>query len=522
MRITERMFKFDSIRHVNSAEEESIELQKKLSSGLEVSKPSDDPLRYVTAMRFRSIVRSKEQHLRNISDARGHAENNDAAVERIRELLQRARTLLLQAGNETFTTADLRLTAKEMRQSLESLIQFGNSEGPEGKIFGGSRTRTDPFEAVRDANGDVTNVIYRGNATSTQKQIADGSLVDLNLVGSKFFQVDPDTRASSFSANFAGQTLANSGFPAGDQTGFFQLQGKRVSFNTATDSLLSVANRINEQVPEMEATVEGSLIGTATVVDASAATAATAGSVLINGVSVTIAAGASLNSMVSTINAVTGQTGVTASAAQVAGGFALQLDGGVTVDDVTPNPRSNAFQVLGVTSSASSPANLTSRNALAYRLQLATREPDQIFSHDEGSAQFLKRMGLADGTSNTPADNGAGTNTDTSLFSVFINAISDLDNGRFSNLRGDRLAEIDRGLAHVDDVSSDVAGLVKRLENTQFKEEGFILQAKEVISVNEDLDIAKAISDLRQSQLKLEAALGAASNVPVTNLLQFL
>lgn len=522
MRITERMFKFDAIRNVNDAENQSIDIQNKLSSGLEVSKPSDDPLRYVTAARFKSVVRSKEQNLRNIDDARRFTESNDASVENVRGLLQRMRTLVVQSGNESFTTENLKLTAKEFRQGLESLIQLANSDGPDGRIFGGTQTRSDPFEAVRAADGTVTDVIYRGNSAATQKQISDGTVVDLNLVGSKFFQVDPDTRASSFAANFAGQTLTNSGFAAGDQTGFFDLQGRRVFFNTATDSLLSIKDRINQVAPKISASVTGSLVGTATVASASAATAATAGSVLVNGVSVSIAAGASLNNVVTALNAVTSKTGVTASAAPVAGGFALQLNGGVMIDDVTTNPRSNAFQVLGVTSSASPPANLTSRNALSYRLQIAAGSPDQILSHDEGSGGFLKRMGLADGTSNTPADNGAGSTTDNSLFTIFINTISDMENGRFSNLRNDRLAEMDRALEHTHTVSASVAGTIQRLDAAKDREEGFVLNAKQVISSNEDLDIAKAVSDLRQAQLKLQTALGAAQNVPGANLLQYL
>ncbi len=528
MRVTESMMKIDSLAALQAAAEDEARATEKISSGKEVYKPSDDPLRFVTAARFKSALRGREQYVRNISDATRFLENNEAAVQRVVGLLQQTRTLLVRNGNDSYTTADLRLTAQELRQTLDSLIQFANSETVDGKIFGGTKTDTDPFEAVKDANGDVTHVIYRGNKTPMQRAIGENSTIDVNFIGSKLFQVDPDRIDSSFDVRYPGQAIGDvdddgnsvADFPDGDATGYFTVQGRRISFDTANDSLLDIAARINDKAPEVTASVEGTLTGTATVAASAAATAATAGHLVVNGTTIAIPAGASLDQVVAAFNSVSGSTGVTASAEAVAGGYALRLDGGLEVDD-TRSGSSDALRLLGATSGVPAPDNLSSRSPLAYRLRIASAEPDQLITDDEGSGRFLARLGIKDETANAPANNGAGATEDLSIFDVLIRAIDDLENGRFEAIRTDRLGELDRGLAHMNDAVGDIGGMARRLELAADREENLMAYAKKIISDNEDLDYGKAVSDLRQAQLKLQTALGAAGNLPLENLLKY-
>ncbi|RMH59350.1 MAG: flagellar hook-associated protein 3 [Candidatus Hydrogenedentota bacterium] len=521
MRITEGLFKMNSLETLSSAQEELITNQNRLTSGKEVYKPSDDPLRFVRAERMRALLRGRKQDLRNIDDAKRFLETNEAAVRDVTGMLQRVRTLLLEAGNETLTTGDTSLLADELAQQLEALVQFANASSVTGKVFGGAETDTNPFEVVRDANGNITDVIYRGDRTAVEREVSEGSKVVVNYVGSKVFQIDPDAVSSAFSVRYAGETLANEGFPAGETTGFFEVQGHRIYFDSTQDSFLDLADRINRLAPEVKASVTGTLTGQATVADPNAALGATAGTVTINGTDITISAGASLNDVVNAFNSVSDTTGVTASVQSVPGGFALKLNGGVEIDDTAPGA-SNALRLLGVTNSGSPPANLLSRNPLQYNLRIETREPDQIYIRDLASGEFLRRMGMTDGTSNMPANIPAAREADTSVFDSLIQAVSDLRAGRFREARTDRLGEVDRALEHFNDLIGEIGGSVQRLEKESARTEGMIDQAKKVISVNEDLDIAEAVSDLQRLQMKLQTALGAAQNVPLPNLSQLL
>lgn len=429
MRVTERMFKNDSLSHLQDAQQALADVQNKMSTNKEVNVPSDDPMRYVTAQRFRAIVASKEQYIRNINDSQRVIEENETAINRVRDLLQRTRVLMVQGSNSTLVTADTKLIALEMRQSLESLLQFANDSGVDGRYFGGTRNDANPFEIVRDTDGSVTgtkdtvtDVIYRGNSTARSRIIADGSSIDLNLIGSKLFQIDPDTASSSAAISDPTIPLAGAGLPAGDQTGFFTVQGKRVYFDSSTDSLNDIAARINAKAPEAAAQVIGPVAG-------------------------------------------------------------------------------------------------------AYSLQLAPVVADQLFLDDQGSGRFLARLGLTDGTHNAPANIPSAQETDLSVFKVIMDTIANLENGSPGEIRKiseNRLPEIDRALENFGNATSDIGAQIARLTNTGEREKDFIVQAKTVISQSEELDLSNAIVDLRTAELQLQTAIGAASNVPMRNLLSFL
>lgn len=521
MRISTGMMKLESIRNLTDVEKDLVDVQTRIARGVEVTKPSDDPLRYGISAKFKSSKKVHEQAVRTIGDAKRMTEINDNAVSRVMEVLQRTRILFLQGQNETLTTNDQKLIAKEMRQMLETLVQLANSGDIGRKLFGGTNTDADPFEVTRDSAGEITDVTYRGDRSALRRQIGENAEVDVNFVGSRIFQIFPDTAVSTFTSTSPGATFASQGLAAGDTTGFFTLQEKRVYFDTATDSLVDIRARINDKVPEVNASVTGSLLGTATVASASAASAATAGSITLNGQSISIAAGASLNTVVTAINNVAGSTGVTASAATVSGGFALQLDGGPEIVD-TGLGTSNALTLLGATSGGASPTNLTSRNALSYRLQIQTDDPDLIFADDEGSGGFLRRLGIVDGSDATPANIPDAQRSGASLFQMYIDAVKNLDGGQNVSLQTTRMTEIDAAVRQFSDLRSDLAALTARIDESENREREFIIQNQTVIRDNEDLDLAVALSDLQRLQQKLQSAIGAAQNLPFKNLLSFI
>lgn len=521
MRVTLSNFKFASIRDLLDVQNDVIKLEEKIASTKEVNLPSDDPLRFVTAAQYKSELRSRNQYLRDITDAEEYLDNNQAVISRIKTLLQSTRTLLVQASNDTMSTADMQANAQNLRQALEDIVSAANSEGPDGKAFGGTATDRNPFEVIRDANGDITDVIYRGNSQSITRQISASNSIPINRIGSRFFQVEPETVTSSKTFSYPGQALNAAGIGAGDNTGSFNIQGHSIDFNNTRDSLLDIAARINQAAPEVEAKVTGTLIGTGTVASATTALGATAGSVMINGQTIAVSATDTLTTLVDRINSITAQTGVTATVATVTGGYALQLDGGVNIAD-TASGSSNVMQNLGVTDGTAAPTNLTSRDALSYQLQLAPREPDQLFAYDEGSARFLFRLGITDGTTDTPTNLVPAQTENRSLFNIFIDAIASLDRGDSAAIREVSLAEWDDALAGMNKQATEVAGLQQTLTSTASAHDDLILQGKSVISSNEDIDIASALTELQRLQLKMQAAIGATTSITFDSLANYI
>jgi len=261
MRVTESKMKLITLAAMRSTQDENAAAQSKLASGKEIYKPSDDPQRFVTSARLKSVVKSHDQYLRNISDAKRFIDNSETAVTKIVSLLQETRMLMVRASNETFTTTDLQLMGDEMRQQLDGLIQFANSDTVDGKIFGGTKTDVNPFEVKRDSDGNIIDVIYRGNRTKMKRTISEDSTIDVNYIGSELFQVDKDWMESSAGASvnpiLAPDEKLSAYFTNQEpKQGYFTVQDKRVWFDIENDSLNDIAARINDKVPEANATVE--------------------------------------------------------------------------------------------------------------------------------------------------------------------------------------------------------------------------------------------------------------------------
>jgi flagellar hook-associated protein 3 FlgL len=60
---------------------------------------------------------------------------------------------------------------------IEEAVQTGNSRLGEDYLFGGTKTDAPPFDATRDASGDITLVTYKGATSAAQIQTSEGTLI---------------------------------------------------------------------------------------------------------------------------------------------------------------------------------------------------------------------------------------------------------------------------------------------------------------------------------------------------------
>src|SRR4051794_35259692 len=82
-------------------------IQAKLSSGKEVSKPSDNPVATAAALRYRSDGLETEQHPRNASDGIGWLGQADTALQQTLDAVRRVKELAL-SGSTATSDADAR------------------------------------------------------------------------------------------------------------------------------------------------------------------------------------------------------------------------------------------------------------------------------------------------------------------------------------------------------------------------------------------------------------------------------
>ncbi|MGH1360146.1 MAG: flagellar hook-associated protein FlgL [Burkholderiaceae bacterium] len=148
-----------SIDLITDRQTELGDLQKQITTGKRVLKPSDDPSASAQIERSRSDVARLDVEARMVSFAKLKLSQAEGAVAEGTEVFQRSREILLAANNDSSSPEDRELYAHELRSLRDQLFNMANrSDGLGGYIFAGAGTRQEPF--VEGANG----IEYRADA----------------------------------------------------------------------------------------------------------------------------------------------------------------------------------------------------------------------------------------------------------------------------------------------------------------------------------------------------------------------
>ncbi len=188
MRITNNTLTGNYLRNLNRNLKQMQKYQNQLSSGKEVSKPSDNPILVSRIMGLDSNIRMNDQYGKNIDDSLGWTDTADGALSTVSSTLLRARELLVYGANGTLSDTDRHALRDEAQMLKEQLVQVLNTNYDGRFIFGGQDTTTTPFSM---ANGTMK---YNNDLDSDNlyREIAQGVTVEIPSNGSQIVTVTND------------------------------------------------------------------------------------------------------------------------------------------------------------------------------------------------------------------------------------------------------------------------------------------------------------------------------------------
>jgi flagellar hook-associated protein 3 FlgL len=180
IRVTQTMLNNNMLRNLTNSMGKMDKLQEQLSSGMLISRPSDDPVIASRAMLYRSNLAEIEQFQRNVSEARSWMELSDQSLDEAGTILQRVQELVVYSGNVALETDSLEAIAKEIEQLKEHLGNIANQTVAGSYIFAGTDTKTAPYDP---AAGDFT----KGNAEQIVLELNKSIYVPVNVNGQQIF-----------------------------------------------------------------------------------------------------------------------------------------------------------------------------------------------------------------------------------------------------------------------------------------------------------------------------------------------
>lgn len=133
MRITHNEISTFALRQVKSAEFGEVATREQLASGKRINHAADDAAGLVVADRFAARHRGIHQAWRNAYDAQALVQTAEGAYEGINEMLQRIRTLAVQAANDTYADSDRALPQEEVEALLTEIDRQAGTVEYNGK-----------------------------------------------------------------------------------------------------------------------------------------------------------------------------------------------------------------------------------------------------------------------------------------------------------------------------------------------------------------------------------------------------
>jgi len=161
-------------------------LNEQLSSGKLFQMPSDAPIKVADSMNYKSQLNRNNQFQRNLDQTENWLNTTESALKSGTEVIQRARELTIYAANDSMTSDDRKMVAKEMKQLRDELIDISNAKLGDSYIFSGQKTGEKPFElAPSDPNNYVK---YNGDKNSVNRRLNENVEMGVNLNGHEVFK----------------------------------------------------------------------------------------------------------------------------------------------------------------------------------------------------------------------------------------------------------------------------------------------------------------------------------------------
>lgn len=230
------------------------EIQQQLSSGKKILKPSDDPVGAANVVRLTEELDQIDQYKRNNTLLQNSLSQEEAVLRNITDTTNRARQLVVQAGNGINTAEDRAAIGNELNQIRDEVFDLMNSRDADGNyIFAGNQSNSPAF--VFDATATGNRYTFEGDEGQNKIQLSSNVTVSEGDSGKDVFEdvfarfkgtvtggtttaTAKITQQSAFDSfhrsNFDAVTAANNAF-----TGTINGAGTQITFNDPANTTVN-------------------------------------------------------------------------------------------------------------------------------------------------------------------------------------------------------------------------------------------------------------------------------------------
>ena len=452
---------------------------ERLSTGVRINNAKDDAAGLAISTRMTANIRGLSAAIRNANDGISLTQTAEGSLNAIQDNLQRIRELAVQAANTGNNSSDRGALNAEAGQLILEINRVADNTAFNGiKLLDGSfQNQSLQVGAGSDANDRIN--ISIGSAKANALGVGGGSSYSTTVAAAA---------AGDGTALAAGELVIN-GFAVGATSSDGVSSG--ASANASGIAIASAINAISGSTGVTATVAKNTLTGTTTIGADNAAI--NAGDIVINGVSLgAIAATAASGSgpvrgaqVSAAVNAVSSQTGVTATFVATTGLVTLEAADGRNIVLTFTNARASAAKT-GLADADASPITKVSVVTLASNNQSGIT---LAASTSTGAARSGFTQTLGNFAATTTA--GAGVST------IDLTTVSGAQSA---------MSILDKAINTVTDSRASMGAYQNRLSATITNLETTTMNLQASRSRILDTDYAKETTNLAKSQIITQAA----------------
>ena len=498
MRLSSSTIFDNSVAGMGQQQSLMLKTQQQISTGRRILTAADDPAAAAQALVVSQSDAANTQYTSNRNAAQSSLALSESTLQSVTNLLQAVKSTAVNAGNASLSNSDRASLATQLSSQLQDLVGLANStDGAGNYLFSGFQSGTRPFVETPAGMG------YFGDSGQRNIQISTSRQIPSNDSGADVFM-----RIKNGNGTFVAQAgAANVG------SGIINT-GSVLDPAALTGDSYSIAFAGSSAQAAVANTGTGA-ISTPTVTSQAAVTG--------NDYSVafTVSAGVTTYSVT---NTTTGQPVAGMTSQPYTSGQNISFDGlQFNIQGVPAN--NDAFTVL-------SPGYAVTDTTTATKVLPAPPATGRVPFVD---GQAISFGGMQVAIQGTPAGGdtfSVAPSANESIFKTISDLVATLKAGtatpangggtRLANSLNHALTSLDNSLNNVLTVRSSLGARLNEISSLQTMGDNLGLQYKQALSQLQDVDMTKAISDLTQQKLGLQAAQQSFAAVSTLSLFSYL
>jgi flagellar hook-associated protein 3 FlgL len=178
MRITNKIISQNSITNINNNKVLEDKLNTQLATGSKVSRPSDDPVVAIRALRLRTNLNQVSQYYdKNVKDAESWLELTESAIDTVTDVVTDMYSECTKGVNGFQTSEDRDKVLANLKALQEEVYATGDADNAGRYLFSGYRTNTSL------TFGEATTKNYSITEQMTSGSIDQITYVDIDKLG---------------------------------------------------------------------------------------------------------------------------------------------------------------------------------------------------------------------------------------------------------------------------------------------------------------------------------------------------